>query len=88
MQLLRQVLTTHDWHPAARAGEPIDRAAVEVAAGEGMGFDLAARGPVVGGIVMAHATQHHAAFNAKEDQPDVSAGADRTGVLVLMLSRR
>ncbi len=52
-------------------------------AGDGMGFDLAPRSPVVGGIVVGHVAEHHAALDPMEDQPDVTAGAGRPEVLVL-----
>ena len=50
--------------------------------GDGMGFDLAARSPVVGGVVMVDVAEHHAALNPMEDQPDVTAGAGRPEVLI------
>ncbi|MFM7465312.1 MAG: hypothetical protein ACKO28_07570 [Cyanobium sp.] len=50
---------------------------------DGMGFDLAARSPVVSGIVMAHIAEHHAALDPVEDQSDVTAGSGRPEVLVL-----
>jgi hypothetical protein len=43
-------------------------------AGDGMGFDLAPLGPVVGRVVMGHVAEHHAALEPVEDQPDVTAG--------------
>ena len=50
---------------------------------DGMGFDLAARGPVVGGIVMVDVAEHHAALNTMEDQPDIATSPGRPEVLVL-----
>ena len=44
------------------------------AASDGIGFDLAPRGPVVGRAVKAHVTEHQAALDPVEDQPDVAAG--------------
>jgi len=43
-------------------------------AGDGMGFDLAPRGPVVGRVVMVGVAEHHAALDPMENQVDVSAG--------------
>ena len=51
-------------------------------AGHGMGFNLAPRSPVVSGIVMADITEHHAALDPVEDQPNVTAGTGRPEVLV------
>jgi hypothetical protein len=39
-----------------------------------MGFDLAPRSPVVGGIVMGHVAEHHTALDPIENQADVTAG--------------
>jgi hypothetical protein len=39
-----------------------------------MGFDLAPRSPVVGGIVMGDVAEHHTALGPMEDQPDVTTG--------------
>jgi hypothetical protein len=50
---------------------------------DGMGFDLAPRSPVVGGIVMIDVAEHDAALNPMEDQPDVTARASRPEVFVL-----
>jgi hypothetical protein len=52
-------------------------------AGDGMGFELAPRGPVVGAIVMVDIAEHHAALDPMEDQPEVTAGAGGPEVLVL-----
>jgi hypothetical protein len=41
-----------------------------------MGFDLAPRNPVVGGIVMADLTEHQAALVPVENQANVATGAD------------
>ena len=41
-----------------------------------MDFDLAPRGPVVGGIVMADLTEHQAALVPVENQANVATGAD------------
>jgi len=42
--------------------------------GDGMGFDLAPRSPVEGGIVMVGVAEHHAALDPMENQADVTAG--------------
>ncbi len=43
-------------------------------AGNGVGFDLAPRGPVVGRVVMVDVAEHDAALDPMEDQTDVTAG--------------
>jgi hypothetical protein len=48
-----------------------------------MGFYLAPRSPVVGGIVMIDIAEHQAALNPIEDQTDVTTGTGRPEVLVL-----
>jgi len=50
---------------------------------DGMGFDLAARSPVLGGIAMVDVAEHHAALHPMENQPDVTTGTGRPEVLVL-----
>ena len=42
--------------------------------GDGMGFNLAPRCPVVSGIVMVDVAEHHAALDPVEDQAEVTAG--------------
>ena len=42
-------------------------------AGDGVGLDLAPRGPVVSRVVMIDVSEHHAALDMMEDQTDVTA---------------
>ena len=44
------------------------------AASDGIGFDLAPRGPIVGRAVKAHVAEHQAALDPVKDQTDVAAG--------------
>ena len=44
------------------------------AASDGIGFDLAPPGPVVGMLVMVDVAEHQAAIDPVEDQTDVAAG--------------
>ena len=51
--------------------------------GDGMGFDLAPRSPVVGGVVMGHLAEHHTALDAVENQANIAAGTSGPEILVL-----
>jgi hypothetical protein len=43
-------------------------------AGDGMGFDLSPRSPVVSGIVMVDLAEYDAALDPMDNQADVTAG--------------
>jgi hypothetical protein len=51
-------------------------------AGDGIGFDLAPRSPLVSRIVMGNVAEHHAALHPVDEQPNASAGTGRSEVRV------